>query len=113
MKKISGVEGVFTHVDVAELDGFNSNYSVCVPGRDYVSELMNVVSKNVYKYINVSLDPDIHPSIDISFSVPRDMKLYMYAEDMNQLCSSIEIDGEDVVSGSVYPASAETIYLGD
>lgn len=113
VKKISGVEGVFTHVDIAELDNFNSNYSVCVPERDYVSKLMNVVSKNVYKYINVSLDPDIHPSIDISFFVPRDMELYMYAEDMNQLCSSIEIDGEDVVSGSVYPAPAETIYLGD
>ena len=113
VKKVSDVEDVFTHVDIDELDGFNSNYSICVPGRDYTSELFNVESKNVYKYINVSLDSNVHASIDISFVVPRDMKLYMHAEDINQLCSWVAIDGKAIVSGNVYPSPAETIYLGD
>ena len=112
VKRISGVDGVFSHIDVNELGDFYSNYSVCVPEREYIDKVTENHSKNAYKYINVSLDENVHPSIDITFTVPRDMDLYMYAEDMNQLCSSILVDGEAIVENSVYPSPTETINIG-
>lgn len=113
VKTISGVEDVFTRVETSELNGFDAQYSVCVPKRDFTGELGIIKSDNVYKYINTSLYEDVHASIDVSFTVPRDMHLYAYAEDKHQLCTRLYVDGESLSDNSVYPAPSEMIDLGD
>jgi uncharacterized membrane protein YfhO len=109
---VSGVEDVFTEVNVTKLENYNVTYHSSVSPRDSVDSLKLTQTGKAFKYLNISLDNDNHPYITVEFDVPEDMELYMHAEDAYQLCSEVYVDDQPIVTGSNYPTPSETINIG-
>ncbi len=109
---ISGYDGVFSHVGIDEMDNMKVQYRACVADRTYSPADVLENSGQLYRYMNISLDPDYHSTVKFYFQVPRDMELYVYMYDKNQLCTRTYIDGKQIGSSATYPAPAETLYLG-
>jgi uncharacterized membrane protein YfhO len=108
---LSGVDDVFTVVSTDEFSDIQIDYNLCSDNENSPLQKTN----NVLTYVNEVDRDGYYPSISYSFTVERDMELYMRVQDKNNCTLSVSVDDEDIVTsgGTRYlRAESEIVYFG-
>lgn len=112
INRISGVNEVFTKMDIDDLVDFTVMNQYCKLFTDFACKIKGN-NDNIYMYQNLGLDESKKSAIAYGFEVPYDMHLYVYIQDARQTQSIVYIDGEALLDANYYPAPTEMIDLGN